>query len=86
MANQKEMMQLQAQLQAQPVLSERGFRFELAGPEELAVFRGQHLRALWRCAHGSFTWTPSGYTEPIHSVRDPGAALRYTLVALATSD
>ncbi len=86
MANKKEMQSLLQALTAQPVLAGRGFLFTLEAPEVVAVHRGSHLRGIWRCEGGSFTWTPAGYATATHTVRDHEAALRYTLVALSTAN
>lgn len=72
-------------LRAQPVLAPRGYTFHVENGDELLTFRGSHLRGIWRCCDGEFAWTPAGYTVPTHTVRDVEAALRYTLVAIATT-
>lgn len=85
MCDAREMQRLLELFLAQPVLAPRGFRFALGSPEELVAFRGPHMRGIWRCVGGRYAWIPAGYVEPTHDVGDAEAALRYTLVALATS-
>jgi hypothetical protein len=84
--NSKDMRELRELLHSEPVLTQRGFRFALEADTELSVHRGSHLRGVWRCAHGRFEWTPAGYSDPTHSVSGIEAAVRYTLVALATGN
>ena len=83
MCNKQSMQILLRSLSGQPVLAERGFHFNLESAEELTVQRGTHLRGVWRCADGVFTWTPGGYSVPTHTVRNADDALRYTLVAVS---
>lgn len=85
MANPEELRRLHDLLTAQPILAERDFRFSFDGQDRLIVNRSSHLRGIWRCAGNQFTWTPAGYNQPTHSVRDADAALRYTLIVLATA-
>lgn len=85
MVDNRELKSLLALLTVQPLLADRGYSFVLEWPVELAVLRGTHVHGIWRCEHGLFAWTPPGYTEPTHTVLTAEAALRYTLVALATS-
>lgn len=84
MCTEEAIKKLLEMLLAQPVLARRGYAFRVENGDELLAFRGPHLRGIWRCADGEFAWTPAGYTVPTHAVRDVEAALRYTLVALAT--
>ncbi len=85
MANPDELRRLYEALCAQPILAERDFRFALEGHDRLVVNRGAHTRGIWRCAGNRFTWTPAGYNEPTHTVREADAAQRYTLIVLATA-
>lgn len=85
MCTDEEIKALLEALLAQPVLAQRGFTFRVENADELLTFRGPHLRGIWRCVKGEFAWTPAGYTVHTHTVRDVEAALRYTLVALATA-
>lgn len=86
MCTEVEIKTLLQKLLDQPVLAQRGFRFEVAAAHELLAYRGAHLRGIWRCADGEFAWTPAGYSVATHAVRDVEAAMRYTLVALATAN
>lgn len=85
MCSQEEIEKLLDVLLGQPILAQRGFTFRIEKGEELLAFRGSHLRGIWRCESGEFAWTPAGYAVATHTVRDVGSAVRYTLVALATS-
>ena len=85
MCNAHEMRKLLEALLSQPILAQRGFSFSLESTEELIAYRGSHMRGIWRCVNGEYAWTPAGYVAPSHTVRNVDAALRYTLVALATA-
>lgn len=84
-ANPAELTSLRDLLNAQTLLEQRGYRFEPDGGDTILVYRGTHLRGIWRCVNGAFAWTPAGYVEPAHVVRGVDGALRHTLVVLATS-
>lgn len=85
MCNALEIKKLLDALLSQPILAQRGFSFTIENTEELIAYRGPHMRGIWRCLNGEYAWTPAGYVAPTHTVRDVNAALRYTLVALATA-
>lgn len=85
MCNAREMQRLMDLLLSQSILIQRGFSFAMENAEELIAFRGPHMRGIWRCERGEYAWTPAGYGTPTHTVRNIEAALRYTLVALATA-
>ncbi len=85
MCTEEAIKHLLATLLGQPILAQRGYSFRIENGVELLAFRGQHLRGIWRCVERDFSWTPAGYSVPTHTVQDVDAALRYTLVALATS-
>jgi len=85
MANRLEIERLCALLVDQAVLAQRNYVFVADESDGVVVRRGPHVRGLWRCFGGEFGWIPAGYAEPTHYVRDAEAAMRYTLVVLATA-
>ena len=85
MCTEAEIRTLLKALHDQPVLAQRGFSFRVENGQHLLALRGPHLRGVWRCEDGEFAWTAAGYGVSTHAVRGVDAALRYTLVALATS-
>ncbi len=86
MSNPTAIRRLHDALTGQTVLAGRGYSFDIEeSTHALVARRGDHVRGVWRCADGEFTWTPPGYAHPTHRVADVDSALRYTVVVLATA-
>ena len=47
------------------------------------IERRGHLRGIWRCMDGGFSWTPAGYNEPVFQAKNLEDAVTFTLSVLS---
>lgn len=84
MTNNFQCSELLDRLSSQEILILRGYNFAIGIGGRLVVDRRGHVRGFWSFDGAQFAWTPAGTTEPTYWAPSIEAAIRYTLVVLAT--
>ena len=71
-------IELLARLQALLSGNAMGLSAILGDHGGILIERRGHMRGIWRCIGGTFSWTLAGYNEPVHTAGGIDEALHYT--------
>lgn len=70
-------------LEAQEVLTLRGFTTSIGDANAVVIERWGHMRGLWRVQNSQYVWTGAASSQPAFAVANVEGAVAYTLGVIA---